>query len=64
MSNFKSYVDIKKKAVIEVDGEQVFTARWVLEQMTAQNASIDRANRIAVVAVLVSALLFILSVIL
>lgn len=57
-------MDIKKKAVIEVDGEQVFTARWVLEQMTAQNASIDRANRTAIVAVLVSALLFILSVIL
>lgn len=56
-------MDKEKKTIVEVDGEQVFTARWVMEQMAAQRACIDRTNRMAAIAMLVS-IVSILSVIL
>ena len=55
-------MDKEKQTIIEIDGEQVFTAHWTMEQMMALSASVDRANRIAVLAVLVSVLALILSV--
>ena len=53
-----------KGAIVDVDGEQVFAAWWVMEQMAAQTASIDRANRIAAIALSVSVFSVILSAIL
>ena len=52
------------QTIVEVNGEKIFTARWVMEQMNAQNYRIDRAYRIAAISVSVSVLAFILSVIL
>nr|WP_325297691.1 hypothetical protein [uncultured Dysosmobacter sp.] len=53
-----------KGAILDVDGGQVFAAWWVMEQMAAQTASIDRANRIAAIALVVSVFSVILSAIL
>lgn len=53
-----------KGAILDVDGVQVFAAWWVMEQMAAQTASIDRANRIAAIALVVSVFSVILSAIL
>lgn len=55
---------INECSVVTIEGEQFFTAKWVLEQMSAQNSSIGRANRIAAVAVVISVLSLISSIIL
>ena len=57
-------MDKEGKSIIEVGQEQVFTARWVMEQMKALRSSVDRANRIAALAVIVAILAIILSAVL
>lgn len=44
-----------KSITTGMDGEQVFTAQWVKEQMNAQDARISRANKIAVTSAVVAA---------
>ena len=44
-----------KNITTGMDGEQVFTAQWVKEQMNAQDARISRANKIAVTSAVVAA---------
>lgn len=50
------------KGIFTIDGQQFFTADWVMEQMEAQSASINRANRIAAGAMVIAILSVILSV--
>lgn len=44
-----------KNITTGMDGEQVFTAQWVKEQIDAQDARISRANKIAVTSAVVAA---------
>lgn len=60
-----------KKQCVEIDGIQVFTADYVFEQMQAQNRRIERILNMAkiscamsCIAVLISALAVILSILL
>lgn len=46
---------VVKSITTGMDGEQVFTAQWVKEQMDAQDARISRANKIAVTSAVVAA---------
>lgn len=48
-----------KSLYIVVDGEQVFTADYVFEQMQAQGRRIDRANTLSVASLVASAALFV-----
>ena len=50
------------KGIVTIDGQQFFAADWVMEQMEAQSASINRANRIAAGAMVIAILSVILSV--
>lgn len=48
--------------IVEVDGKQVFTTKYILEQMMAQSCRIDRANMISWVAICVSVIAIILAI--
>lgn len=50
------------KGIVTIDGQQFFTADWVMAQMETQSASINRANRIAAGAMVIAILSVILSV--
>lgn len=43
-------MNASNKYVVEIDGEQVYTANWVHAQMLAQSCRIDRANSVAVIS--------------
>lgn len=48
--------------IVEVDGKQVFTTKYILEQMLAQSCRIDRANMISWVAICMSVIAIILAI--
>lgn len=52
-----------KSPYIVVDGEQVFTADYVFEQMQAQGARIDRVKQNAITALIVSCAVLIMLII-
>lgn len=52
------------KGIVVINGEQFFTAQWVMEQMNAQNDRIDRANRLAAVSICTAILAAILAAVL
>ena len=51
----------EKQTIVTINGQQFFTADWVMAQFSKQMASIDRANRIAAGAMVVAILSIILS---
>lgn len=42
------------KHIVEIDGEQVFTANWVHTQMMAKSCRIDSVKNIAVISIVCS----------
>lgn len=48
--------------IVEVDGKQVFTTKYIFEQMMAQSCRIDRANMISWVAICISVIAIILAI--
>ena len=52
------------KQVVKMDGQQVFTADWVFQQMQAQNSRIDRAKAIATFSAVVAAISIALNLVL
>lgn len=48
--------------IVEVDGKQVFTTKYIFEQMMAQSCRIDRTNMISWVAICMSVIAIILAI--
>ena len=49
----------KEPTVTDMNGVQVFSAKFVLEQMQAQSARIERAHKMALIALLIAGASFI-----
>ena len=55
---------MNRKDIIDVNGEQVFSAHWTMEQMQAQSRRIDRSNKLAFISIAVAIAAVILTIIL
>lgn len=55
---------LNRKNIVEINGEQVFSADWTFEQMQAQSCRIDRSNRIALISIAVAVIVVILAIVL
>lgn len=53
-----------KSPIIEMDGQQVFTAEWTMSQMQAQSCRIDRSMNISGVALALAAVALVLALVL
>ena len=52
------------KNIVEINGEQVFSADWTFEQMQAQSCRIDRSNKMALISIAVAVIAVILAIVL
>lgn len=54
---------MKEKDIVEVNGVQVFSARWILGQMRPMGYQVDRANIKANIAILLVVVRFLIDLI-
>lgn len=55
---------MNRKNIVEINGEQVFSADWTFEQLQAQSCRIDRSNRMALISIAVAVVAVILAIVL
>lgn len=54
---------MNRKDIVEVNGEQVFSANRTFKQMQAQSCRIDRSNRIAFISIAVAIIAVVLAIV-